>query len=139
VKEDTTTRANPVAGIDEIRQQIPTFTKEYEAECELGTVADIDAEYARNQLPDSYLDDPTTPVLDQWYNAYKTAVSAPSRLSKEEFAVVAACLGGWAWATIIGGAGSRDMAWFAIDELCHLKPGELNDVFEAMDSITPVT
>jgi hypothetical protein len=75
-------------------------------------------------------------VLDQWYDAHEKAVPTSRRLNKEEFAVATACLAGWAAGPIIFGEGSRDEAGGAVAAICHLTMRELNNVFEAMDSVT---
>lgn len=130
---------NGVPEVEEVRRLIPAFREKYGQEVNLGSVVDFDDAYARQQLP--YPEEVKTsfPLLDQWYRAYETRAVTAARLRKEEFAVVAACLGGWALDPIIFGDGDRRSAWIAVLELCGLEGSELNDVFTAMDSITTMS
>jgi len=130
---------NKVPEIEEVRRLIPAIREKYGPEVNLGSVTNFDDAYTKQQLPYPEGVKSFVPLLDQWYGAYETSTVTAARLRKEEFAVVAACLGGWAIDPIILGDGDRDSAWLAILELCGLRGYELNDVFNAMDSITTMS
>jgi len=130
---------NGVREVDEVRRLIPVLSEKYGVEVNLGSAADFDDAYAAQQLPYANNNDAPIPLLDQWFRAYEISVNPAARLSKEQFAVVAACLSGWAGEPIIFGEGDRTLAWAGVLELCGLKGTELRGVFNAMDSITAMS